>query len=457
MQAVERLAVELDGIATVGRLQAFPGGVNVVPGLVEFSLDVRAEHDGRRDALVEAITAHARESCAVRGLGFELTETHTAAGVYCDPALTESVVAGIAATGDPDPLRIWSRAGHDAMALAADHPGRDAVRALRGRHQPRPGGERHPPGRRRRPRRVRGGRARRRRPAVVTGRARAVPVRRRRGVRERVEAVWADLTPSERQVARFVLEHADDLAGYSGAELAERCGASKATVSRFFRRLGFPSYAQARARARADARSLRDARRPHREPERGRCGGARRPRRARTSPAPPRTLAHVDLDAVITALAGARRVLVLGWRNSYPVALHLREQLLQARAEVSVGPQPGQTVAEEVAGLDRRDLLVVVGFRRRTPAVAAVLGLAADLGVPCVLLTDPAAGPPPVAVAHRLEVPVEGPGAFDSYAAVMTTVAVLAEGVLDRAGRAGRDRVRALARAHEALAELEQR
>jgi allantoate deiminase len=122
VQAVERLAVELGGIATVGRLQAFPGGVNVVPGLVEFSLDVRAEHDDRRDALVEAITAHARESCAARGLGFELTETHAAAGVYCDPALTESVVAGIAATGDAAPLRIWSRAGHDAMAVAAITP-----------------------------------------------------------------------------------------------------------------------------------------------------------------------------------------------------------------------------------------------------------------------------------------------------------------------------------------------
>ncbi|MBB2899317.1 allantoate deiminase [Kineococcus radiotolerans] len=120
--AVERLAVERGGIATVGRLQAHPGGVNVVPGLVEFSLDVRAEHDGERDALVEAIAADARRLCTARGLGFELDETHCAAGVYCDADLSASVVAGIAATGDADPLRIWSRAGHDAMAVAAITP-----------------------------------------------------------------------------------------------------------------------------------------------------------------------------------------------------------------------------------------------------------------------------------------------------------------------------------------------
>jgi len=120
--AVERLAVETGGIATVGRLQAHPGGVNVVPGLVEFSLDVRAEHDATRDDLLARIEEHARASCAARGLAVELHETHSAPGVACDADLSASVVAGIAATGDEDPLRIWSRAGHDAMAVAAVTP-----------------------------------------------------------------------------------------------------------------------------------------------------------------------------------------------------------------------------------------------------------------------------------------------------------------------------------------------
>ncbi|WP_380173355.1 allantoate amidohydrolase [Kineococcus sp. DHX-1] len=120
--AVERLAKERDGIATVGRLQAFPGGVNVVPGLVEFSLDVRDEHDADRDVLVEEIRAVAERACAARGLTLELTEVHSAPGVYCDEALQRSVAAGIAVTGDAEPLRLWSRAGHDAMAVAAVTP-----------------------------------------------------------------------------------------------------------------------------------------------------------------------------------------------------------------------------------------------------------------------------------------------------------------------------------------------
>lgn len=120
--AVERLAVETGGIGTVGRLQAHPGGVNVVPGLVEFSLDVRAEHDDVRDDLVDRIRAHGEEFCSARGMALELEQTHDAPGVYCDPDLVESVTAGIAATGDAAPLRLWSRAGHDAMAVAAVTP-----------------------------------------------------------------------------------------------------------------------------------------------------------------------------------------------------------------------------------------------------------------------------------------------------------------------------------------------
>lgn len=272
------------------------------------------------------------------------------------------------------------------------------------------------------------------------------------GVRERIEATWSDLTPSERQVAEFVLERADDLAGFTGAELAELSGASKATVSRFFRRLGFTSYAQARV----DARSLRARGVPTGGlPDGSGPVATHVAHDVQNLTRTAENLSAADLDGAVSALSGARRVLVLGWRNSYPVALHLREQLLQARPDVAVGPVPGQTVAEEVAGLDARDVLVVVGFRRRTPVVAAVLELAAQRGVPSVLLTDPAAGPPVVPVAHRLVVPVDGPGAFDSYAAVMTTVAVLAEGVLARRGSAGRDRVGDVATAHETLAELE--
>ena len=117
--AVERIARDAGCIATVGRLEAFPGGVNVIPGLVEFSLDLRAEHDDRRDEVWAAIEAAAARTCAERGLVFAAHETHSAPAVVASAALADAVRTGIVATGDADPMTLLSKAGHDAMAIDA--------------------------------------------------------------------------------------------------------------------------------------------------------------------------------------------------------------------------------------------------------------------------------------------------------------------------------------------------
>lgn len=117
--AIERLARASGGIATVGRIEARPGAVNVIAGRADLSLDLRAATDEERDALWEAMEAEISALCTARGLRFEARETHRAPAAPCAPWLQEAVVAGIAATGDLDPMGLWSRAGHDAMAMAA--------------------------------------------------------------------------------------------------------------------------------------------------------------------------------------------------------------------------------------------------------------------------------------------------------------------------------------------------
>ena len=115
--AIEALSKELDTIGTVGRLEAFPGGVNVIPGRVEFSLDLRAETDASRDRCWDSIRSTADEICSRRGLEFAVHELYRADAVSCDPRLREAIGAGIRSTGDPSPLEFYSRAGHDGMAV----------------------------------------------------------------------------------------------------------------------------------------------------------------------------------------------------------------------------------------------------------------------------------------------------------------------------------------------------
>jgi allantoate deiminase len=116
---IERLSRRHHVIGTVGQLQAYPGGVNVIPGRVEFSLDLRAEYDEDRDVVFRLIQDAAHAIASGRGLRFEQREIYRADAAISDKELRAALEEGIRSTGDPVPLAFWSRAGHDAMAVAS--------------------------------------------------------------------------------------------------------------------------------------------------------------------------------------------------------------------------------------------------------------------------------------------------------------------------------------------------
>jgi allantoate deiminase len=67
----------------------------------------------------EELEAELQRLCTARGLGLRVTETHRAPAMPCAPWLTDAVVSGIEGTGDTTPMGLWSRAGHDGMAVGA--------------------------------------------------------------------------------------------------------------------------------------------------------------------------------------------------------------------------------------------------------------------------------------------------------------------------------------------------
>ncbi|MBB6252803.1 allantoate amidohydrolase [Nitrospirillum iridis] len=117
--AVEaRGGAEPDLVATVGRIEAKPGAINVIPGQVTFTIDLRSpSDDSRRQAaadLAETLTAIAGR----RGVTLELRQTHDAAAARCHPGLMRQLDQAVARAG-LSIHRLPSGAGHDAMALAA--------------------------------------------------------------------------------------------------------------------------------------------------------------------------------------------------------------------------------------------------------------------------------------------------------------------------------------------------
>jgi hydantoinase/carbamoylase family amidase len=110
-----------DMTANVGRITVEPGGANVVPGLAEFTVDVRSSN-GAGFARAETFTREAiSEIAEEEWLGLEVEELHRLEPVPLDEALREVLARATAAEGASH-VPISSGAGHDAMILAGRVP-----------------------------------------------------------------------------------------------------------------------------------------------------------------------------------------------------------------------------------------------------------------------------------------------------------------------------------------------
>ncbi|NDV89928.1 allantoate amidohydrolase [Alteromonas sp. 345S023] len=116
--AVESISQQRAGVvATVGKIENAPNGVNVISGRTLFSLDIRSEDDNLRDAVLAEILQKFDDIATLRNVTLEIEQTHSAPAVHCDGALQNALIAGVEASGIPTKV-LASGAGHDAMAMA---------------------------------------------------------------------------------------------------------------------------------------------------------------------------------------------------------------------------------------------------------------------------------------------------------------------------------------------------
>jgi DNA-binding MurR/RpiR family transcriptional regulator len=276
-------------------------------------------------------------------------------------------------------------------------------------------------------------------------------------MQESIMAVYESLPPGERKLADTVLARLSNLASYSATELAAQATVSKATAVRFFRRIGYESFEQARRQARADAHLA--------SPLYALAGVNSKERKSdalsRHLAADLRNLSEsfsqsgsAVLELAIQQIAKAPRVHVVGLRNGHFVAAYAAYLLAQVRPDVVSLPDAAMTLAEDLVSLGRGDVLLVVDFSRRSSLLQAIVDTARQAGAQLIFLASP--GMPPLSrngdvVVHCL---TDGASIFHSYVAAVSIVNYLCAAVAKEVGKKGRQRLEAIEHLHELLGDI---
>ena len=119
IEMVNRVVRSVPGrqVGTVGKIQAFPGAPNVIPGKVICTLELRDLGDKKIDTLYSSIVKEANTIAAQNQTQFAYSELHVNVAAPSDPRMRTLI--GDAAKGLGLSSRVMpSGAGHDAQAMA---------------------------------------------------------------------------------------------------------------------------------------------------------------------------------------------------------------------------------------------------------------------------------------------------------------------------------------------------
>jgi allantoate deiminase len=104
-------------VGTVGRLDVSPGGINIIPGVVELTVDVRDARKTVCDALEEHIVRNAKNICQKREVTLEVKSLQHMLPVACSEEIQNAIKAACKNLGLPI-FSLPSGATHDGMNLS---------------------------------------------------------------------------------------------------------------------------------------------------------------------------------------------------------------------------------------------------------------------------------------------------------------------------------------------------
>jgi DNA-binding MurR/RpiR family transcriptional regulator len=256
-----------------------------------------------------------------------------------------------------------------------------------------------------------------------------------------------EFSRSQKDVARYIVDHLDEAAFQTAEELARRANTSSSTVVRFSQALGFEGYPELQQAAIEEYRSRTPGESTatngplfdfdHSEFEASLAADYANLEET------VRNLTREQVEACVTALAGANRVMIVGMDQLAFFASYLRHllALLDIRAEVVASPR--QDSITRLSRVDEDSLVLAFSAGRAHPIVVRSLKLARHRGATTMSITDATLSDVGEHSDLTLYYSSNGPSFTRSNTSLLAIVQALAHGVYARDKGAYKDRIRA--------------
>ncbi|MBW2340288.1 MAG: MurR/RpiR family transcriptional regulator [Deltaproteobacteria bacterium] len=188
---------------------------------------------------------------------------------------------------------------------------------------------------------------------------------------DKISDTFQELTPTQRKVAQYVYHNINEAFLLNSFQIAKTANVSEATVTRFLTNLGFSGFSEfKREIARQVLESFSTTQRLAKSAEdlKARCNvfseilqGDIENIQTLTA-----TISDQLFEQAVNELCSARSIYVLGLRSSYALAFYLTFDLrFFLNKVILIKPGIGD-MPEQLLGVTKDDVLVVISFRRYT-------------------------------------------------------------------------------------------
>jgi DNA-binding MurR/RpiR family transcriptional regulator len=264
---------------------------------------------------------------------------------------------------------------------------------------------------------------------------------------EYIQERFEDFSRSQKDVARYIVDHLDEAAFLTAEELARRASTSSSTVVRFSQALGFEGYPELQQAAIEEYRTAGATSASasagalfsfdHSELESSL--GADYANLEETA----RKLTREQVDGAVAALAEAQRVVIVGVDQMAFFASYLRHtlSLLDIRAEI-VASTGGESL-QRLGRIDDETLVIVLSSGRAHPLLLRAMKLALHRGARTLAVSDASMSEVGEHAELTLYYSSNSPSFARSNTALMALVQALAHGLYARDEDTHKDRIRA--------------